>query len=217
MQSKMRTTALVALFAFSSSIALAQSAAMSKETGPAASADFTNYWSDSVISHGFRTVHISFLPSGTGQNSVMNLQYYDSWMMCFVSDGYCSQGQDVFEGPIPAASVTYSGRPEWNGSFQIALDVDTGPIDASPTVHKEGYGGRIQFTCTQDPAQDVTSWSGQQTVQGLSSSIKQTGSAVFMQGNAISRIGIYPFDQFGPAELSSTCEISWLKLTLRNQ
>jgi len=108
MQLKIRTTALVALFAFSSSIALAQSTVMSKETGPAASADFTNYWSDSVISHGFRTVHISFLPSGTGQNSVMNLRYYDSWMMCFVSDGYCSQGQDVFEGPIPAASVTYS-------------------------------------------------------------------------------------------------------------
>ncbi len=207
----------MALLAFSSSIALAQSAAMSKETGPAASADFTDYWSDSVISHGFRTVHISFLPGGTGQSPVMNLQYYDSWSMCFVSDGYCTQGQNMFVGPIPAASVTYSGRPDWNGSFQISLDVDTGPIDASPTGHKEGYGGRIQFTCTQDPAQDVTSWSGQQTVQGLSGSIKQSGSTVIMQGNAVSRIGIYPFDQFGPAELSSTCEMSWLKLRVVNQ
>ena len=217
MKSKIRTTALLALLAFSSSIAMGQSPARSKERGPAASADFTNYWSDSVISSGFRSVHISFLPGGTGQNSVMNLRYYDSWSLCFVSDGYCTQGQNVFEGPIPVASVTNSGRPDWNGSFQIVLDVDTSLIDASPTVHKEGYGGRIQFTCTQDPAQDVTSWSGQQTVQGLSGSIKQSGSTVIMQGNATGRSGIFPFDQFGTAELSSTCEMSWLKLTVRNQ
>ena len=217
MHSRIRTAALLALLAFSSSIALAQSAAMSKERGPAASADFTNYWSDSVISHGFRSVHISFSPGGTGQNSVMNLRYYDNWSLCFVSDGYCTQGLSLFEGPIPAASVTYSGRPDWNGSFQISLDVDTGPIDASPTVHKVGYGGRIQFTCTEDPAQDVTSWSGQQTVQGLSGSIKQSGSTVIMQGNASGRAENYPFDQSFPAELSSTCEMSWLKLRVLNQ
>jgi hypothetical protein len=218
MQSKIRTTALLALLAFSSSIALAQSPVMSKETGPAASANFDNYWSDS-ISYGYESISISFWPGGTPKNRIMNLKYYTSWSICFVADSYCTQSSipDVFIGQIPIASVTYSGQPEWNGSFQIALDVDTSLIDSSPTVFKVGNGGRIQFTCTQDPAHDVTSWSGEQTVKGLSGSTKQIGSTVIMQGNATSRIGLIPFDQFGPTELSSTCQMNWFKLTVLNK
>jgi hypothetical protein len=217
MRSKIRTTALLASLAFSSSIALAQPTVMSKETGPAASANFNNYWSDSIISSGFESVNISFWPSGAPKNRVMNLRYNTAWTICFVADGYCAGGAEAFQGPIPVASVTYSGRPEWNGSFQIMLDVDTSLIDSSSAVFKVGNGGRIRFTCTQDPAHDVTSWSGEQTVKGLSGSTKQIGSTVIMQGNAVSQIGIYPFDQFGPAELSSTCQMNWFKLTVLNQ
>jgi hypothetical protein len=215
MQSKIRTTALLALLAFSSSIASAQPTVMSKETGPAASGSFSNYWSDS-ISYGYESINVSFSPSGTPQKPVTNLRYNTYWSICYVEDGFCINGVEAFQGPIPVASVTYSGRPEWNGSFQIMLDVDTSLIDSSSTVFKVGNGGRIRFTCTQDPAHDVTSWSGEQTVKGLSGSTKQIGSTVIMQGNAVSQIGIYPFDQFGPAELSSTCQMNWFKLTVLN-
>ena len=156
---------------------------------------------------------VSFSPGGTKQNPVMNLRYYTNWSLCFVEDAYCIRGVEAYQGPISEASVTYSGRPDWNGSFQVALDVDTCLMENSSTVVKEGDGGRIQFTCTQDPAQDVTSWSGQQTVQGLSGSTKQTGSVEFMQGNATNRIGLLPFTG---VELSSTCGMNWFKLTLLN-
>ena len=134
-------------------------------------------------------------------------------MICFVSDAFCLEGAEAFEGPIPANSVTFSGRPEWNGSFQSSLDVDTSVIDNSPTVLKVGDGGRIQFTCTQDPAQDVTSWSGEQTIQGLSGRTKQIGSVVSISGNATSQIGLRYFDG---AEFSSSCAMNWFKLTIRN-
>ena len=67
MQSKIRTTALLALLAFSSSIASAQPTVMSKETGPAASGSFSNYWSDS-ISYGYESINVSFSPSGYRKN-----------------------------------------------------------------------------------------------------------------------------------------------------
>ncbi len=217
MLSRIGTFALLALLLSSSSIGVTQSRVISKETGPAGSADFQNYWNDS-ISYGYESITISFWPGGTAKNRVMNLRYYTSWSICFVADSWCnvSSVPEVFEGQIPADSVTYSGRPEWNGSFQIVLDVDTSLIDSSPTVFKQGNGGRIRFTCTQDPAQDVTTWLGQQTVRGLSGETKQTGSTVSMQGKATSRTGFYPFDSFEPIQLSSTCAMNWFKLKLLN-
>jgi hypothetical protein len=207
------TIALLASLAFIGTIALAQPTVMSKETGPAASGNFNKYWSDS-FSYGYESMSIQFWPSGTPQNPIMNLRYNTYHSICFVEDAFCIQGEEVFQGPIPFADVTYSGRPQWNGSFQIALDVDTTSLPSAPGMFKVGDGGRVQFTCTQDPNQDVTSWSGQQTVQNLSGSTKKTGSSVFMQGNATSRIWFLPF---AGAEFSSTCGMNWFQLTLLNK
>ena len=213
MQSRIRTIAILASLASIGTIALAQPTVMSKETGPAASGNFNRSWSDS-ISYGFELVNINLWPSGTPKNPVMNLWYNTHFQLCYVEDAFCIQGDEVFQGPIPFAAVTYSGKPEWNGSFRIALDVDTTFLSPSPGMFKVGDGGRIQFTCTQDPNKDVTSWSGQQTVQTLSGNTKQTGSSVFMQGDATSRVWFLPFDA---PEFSSSCGMNWFQLTLLNK
>jgi hypothetical protein len=114
------------------------------------------------------------------------------------SDPYTGYQYESFDGIIPTSSLTYSGKPVFNGTYTVRVQVDTSTI-ADPS--KVGSGGPIDITWTQKPMGWVDTTVGPTTQEDIDSIFKQTGKLISVENTASGWTWILPIGS--PASLSS--------------
>lgn len=128
---------------------------------------------------------------GTRQNPQVHLYY-----RCSYYDWYDNISLDLlFNGHIPADSLTWTGQPKFGGKMQITLNVDTSNIEPSSEVTKEGPGGPIQITWTQDALSEVGTYVGPITYESNSDIYKLTGRYVQLPTSATGFFLALPVDE----------------------
>lgn len=113
-------------------------------------------------------------------------------------DPYIGYQNESFDGIIPTSSLTYSGKPVFNGTYTVRVQVDTSTL-ADPS--KVGTGGPIDITWTQKPMGRVETTVGPITYENLDSIFKQTGKLISMENTASGWTWIVPIGP--PASVSS--------------
>jgi hypothetical protein len=182
---------------------LTQSQNMVKTTGPSANSSFS-------ISNnqGYTYGYLVFWPTGSKQHPGFQLIYQFNGSYC---DWYgCAYTTETFNGPIPVSSITFSGEPQWNGSYQVVLDVDTSLIPDGGTVMKTGTGGHIALTWDQNPTASVQTQIGTIGYEDLSGRSRSNGWNATMGATATG--SVWAMD-FGLSWNDPNASMNWWQLT----
>ena len=164
----------------------AQSQNMVKTTGPSADSTFSfgNY---PVYGYGY----VVFWATGSKQNPGFQLLYQFNASYCDYMY-ICNPVSESFNGPIPAGSITFSGKPQWNGSYEVILDVDTSLIPDGGAVSKTGTGGHIALTWNQNPTASVQTQIGTIEYEDLSGRSRSNGWNASIGSTATGTVWVIP-------------------------